>query len=198
MQWESAVEVLNPGVHHFRILSDGVYLSFNEVAVLLQHDPDFQFWFTDLLKAAPMAAYFWETPPVAKSNFDRNFEYVVIDAPSLVRVQADPSPFRSYFDRATQDVVRFHNLGKDAVLIAPVAHQPAEGYAHLAGFLRNAPQRQIDALWHHTFKSLTEMLSASAVWVSTSGLGVAWVHMRLDSVPKYYNHRPYMTWNPRN
>ena len=28
-------------------------------------------------------------------------------------------------------------------------------------------------------------------WVSTAGGGVAWLHVRLDSAPKYYTHRPY-------
>ena len=192
MGWESTVKILNPEVHLFRVLRDGESLSFEEVAALLQQDPDFQIWFTDLLKNAPMEAYFWETPPVAKSNFDRDFEYVLVDAPSLTRLRANSSPFRSHFNRARQGIVRFHNLGKDAVLVAPVPRSQDDPYAHLAGFLRSAPQTQINSLWYRTFKSLKEMLSTSAIWVSTSGLGVAWVHMRLDSVPKYYNHRPYM------
>jgi len=28
-------------------------------------------------------------------------------------------------------------------------------------------------------------------WVSTSGLGVAWLHVRVDSKPKYYSHEAY-------
>lgn len=29
------------------------------------------------------------------------------------------------------------------------------------------------------------------LWVSTSGLGVPWLHVRLDDAPKYYTHRPF-------
>ena len=29
------------------------------------------------------------------------------------------------------------------------------------------------------------------LWVSTSGAGVYWLHLRLDSFPKYYTHAPY-------
>ena len=29
------------------------------------------------------------------------------------------------------------------------------------------------------------------VWLSTSGEGVAWLHFRLDSDPKYYQYRPF-------
>ncbi|WP_391540805.1 DUF6940 family protein [Halomicronema hongdechloris] len=28
-------------------------------------------------------------------------------------------------------------------------------------------------------------------WVNASGLGVAWLHVRLDTRPKYYQHEPY-------
>jgi hypothetical protein len=31
------------------------------------------------------------------------------------------------------------------------------------------------------------------MWVSTSGLGVYWLYIRLDSFPKYYNFQPYKT-----
>lgn len=29
------------------------------------------------------------------------------------------------------------------------------------------------------------------LWLSTSGLGVSWLHVRVDSVPKYYNFEEY-------
>ena len=32
------------------------------------------------------------------------------------------------------------------------------------------------------------------VWTSTSGLGVYWLHVRLDSRPKYYQHQPFKKW----
>jgi hypothetical protein len=29
------------------------------------------------------------------------------------------------------------------------------------------------------------------IWLSTAGMGVAWLHIRLDERPKYYSHKPY-------
>jgi NADH:ubiquinone oxidoreductase subunit len=29
------------------------------------------------------------------------------------------------------------------------------------------------------------------VWLSTAGMGVAWLHVRLDDRPKYYGYSPY-------
>jgi protoheme ferro-lyase len=31
------------------------------------------------------------------------------------------------------------------------------------------------------------------LWVSTHGLGVAWVHIRLSIIPKYYKTKKYIT-----
>jgi hypothetical protein len=40
-------------------------------------------------------------------------------------------------------------------------------------------------------KKRLKSLNGNTVWMSTSGLGVHWVHMRMDSNPKYYSHKPY-------
>ena len=67
---------------------------------------------------------------------------------------------------------------------------------HLASFVRHAP----DDLLHLLFKTLGVSLIAKfdsldkdhkKLWLSTSGLGVPWVHIRLDTSPKYYTWEPY-------
>ncbi len=35
------------------------------------------------------------------------------------------------------------------------------------------------------------MISDRPIWLSTAGGGVAWLHVRLDSTPKYYGYAPY-------
>jgi len=42
-----------------------------------------------------------------------------------------------------------------------------------------------------TARAITARLSDRPLWVSTSGLGVAWLHVRLDARPKYYQYTPY-------
>jgi hypothetical protein len=41
--------------------------------------------------------------------------------------------------------------------------------------------------------AVARRLSSAPLWLSTSGLGVAWLHVRLDERPKYYTHAPYRT-----
>jgi hypothetical protein len=81
------------------------------------------------------------------------------------------------------EVVAFANLGGDAFLVAPTPRAEPATYTHLAAFARGAPTTQ-----QHAF---TERLSDRPLWLSTNGLGVAWLHARLDSRPKYYSYPPY-------
>jgi hypothetical protein len=87
--------------------------------------------------------------------------------------------------------VTFRNLGGDAMLIAPSPGDSLRGYAHLASFLHEAPDSQVHAIWQSVGQMVSKSLSDKPIWLSTSGLGVAWLHIRLDSSPKYYQHQPY-------
>jgi hypothetical protein len=122
---------------------------------------------------------------------------VLVDAPALARVGAEPRAFAAHFGAATDGVVAFDNLGRDARLVAPVAPSGAVGgdeaadYAHLAAFTRTAPIAQQHALLRRIAVELEARLGDRPLWTSTSGLGVYWLHVRLDAYPKYYTHRPY-------
>ena len=36
-----------------------------------------------------------------------------------------------------------------------------------------------------------ENLCEQPRWLSTAGMGIPWVHVRIDSYPKYYRFPPY-------
>jgi hypothetical protein len=96
-------------------------------------------------------------------------------------------------------VASFTNLGGDATLVVPCPHPSApRGYAHLAVFLRDAPKSQRVRFWAALAERVTDELAARGahvpLWTSTSGLGVYWLHVRLDSRPKYYQYQPFTRW----
>lgn len=64
---------------------------------------------------------------------------------------------------------------------------------HLASFVRDASPSHVDALLAAVGQALGERrrLHPATIWLSTAGLGVDWLHVRLDSRPKYYRHEPY-------
>ena len=166
-----------------------------DVARAWQHDEAFRDAYTRMLADQPHDAFAWETVPSTAAASQRAFQDIVVPSPALARVSADPGPFHSHFASAVDGVCTFRNLGGDALLVAPaplpgVAH---EHYAHLAAFVRQAPRQQIHALWREVGRAVRAQwqLSDDPLWVSTAGLGVYWLHVRLDRRPKYYRHGPF-------
>lgn len=198
IMWTSCVETLEAKpTQKISIFREKHQLTYSEVIELWQHNNAFNSFFNSLLAEAPFSAYFWETPPINLSKIDRAFEFVLVDSPQLARVKANFSSFRQYFQSvpASTEVITFPNLGNDALLVVPCPVTEESVYPHLGAFVRNAPQLQQQALWQTVGKAIEENLNNQPTWVSTSGLGVYWLHIRLDSYPKYYSFKPYKVEN---
>jgi len=169
-------------------------LSFREFFFLLENSGKFARWYSEILAGCVHEAYFWELPPLTTATFEDDAEFVVIESDSLARLRADPLPFEAQFAlQRGSDVITFRNLGGDALLVVPTPLGSMESYPHLATFLRKAPASQIRSLWNVTADAVHETLSDTPFWLSTAGLGVSWLHLRLDTRPKYYNYQPYKT-----
>jgi hypothetical protein len=169
---------------------DGAPWSACAVWEALAKDATFRERFAAELASSPFEAFFWETPPLHDGALDRPYEHVLLDARRLAFVEPDPSSFEEHFD-ARSDVAVFPSLRGDATLIAPCPRGPEHAYGHFAAFLRGAPPTQVHALLAAVGREVLAHVGPEPRWVSTSGLGVPWLHVRLDSVPKYYHHAPY-------
>lgn len=189
--WEASLEPIASGVQ-VHLHEDGVALTFRRFFELLEQDAEFVRWYSTELSSSPYEAFFWELPPLTTETFDRVAECVLIGSTALASLPADMTPFSAQFDRQPDaSVITFRNLGGDALLVVPAPLAEAEAYPHLAAFLRRAPRDQVGALWQTTAACMLENLSASPTWLSTAGLGVCWLHLRLDTRPKYYRYMPY-------
>jgi hypothetical protein len=146
---------------------------------------------TESLRRAPFAAFAWELPPFAPDSLGRPAEFVMIEHLALARAVPDHSPFDEALG-ATTPVATFPNLGGDAVLVVPHP-AAAPDSTHLAEFVRSASPSVADAFWTAVGRAIAGRLASSSIplWVSTAGLGVSWLHVRLDERPKYYRHRHY-------
>ncbi|MGV2828644.1 DUF6940 family protein [Myxosarcina sp. GI1(2024)] len=189
--WKFQTELLEDDrLYRISLFSDERQVTYSEVIELWQHDNSFRAFFISLLGDTSLKAYFWETPPVTNSTVNRAFEFVLVDSPQLARVRSDPSHFRQYFYSA-EEIVTFPNLGNDALLIVPCPIAEISTYPHLAAFMRAAPISQQHLLWQTVGREVQRRLNQQPLWVSTSGVGVYWLHVRLDSKPKYYCFEPY-------
>lgn len=175
----------------WRLLDDaGSALPFAEVIRgWCVSEPFRDFWVAGL-RALPLDAYCWECPPVDDQGVNRPFECVFVPSPSLDRMAVDRETFGEHF-RPDCESATFSSLGGDAILVAPCPASPRSDYAHLARFVRAAPQGQQLDFWRAVGEAMEARVGAAPVWLSTSGHGVAWLHVRLDSRPKYYLHSEY-------
>jgi len=194
MDWETETENLERGrVRKVVISGGGEALTYADALALWRDDESFRDHFLSVLRAAPFDAFFWETPPITRETVRRTFEFVLVDGRELARMAPDPAAFQMYFaaDPDSAEVSSFWNLGRDALLVAPGLSPAGEVYRHLAEFTRGAPAAHQHALWRLVGEKAAERLGDKPLWVSTSGLGIAWLHVRLDSYPKYYTYAPY-------
>ena len=171
------------------VIATRAQASFDDVLALLESDETFVEAWSLAFRQAPMQAYCWECPALLLETVGRPFECVLIDSPMLFGTRPEPETFAEHF-RSDRDVVVFPSLGRDATLVAPCP-QGGRDFAHLATFMRSADWAQVRAFWRQVSVVSRAALADVPIWLSTAGLGVSWLHVRLDTRPKYYRHAPY-------
>jgi len=174
----------------FQILFKNEIMSFADWIGHIQQSEDFILYYNQLLKESKYKAYFWEVRPVTINQLSQNFEFVLVESTALLRIDENDSSFKRYFVTAKQ-VVSFPNIKGDAQLVVPTPLHPETEYAHLGKFLRSAADSQIVSFWKKVAEIYSKNISHTSKWLSTSGLGVHWLHVRIDSKPKYYQHKDY-------
>lgn len=177
---------------HYSLPANGAALSFASWLYQLKTDPQFRIGFNALVAAIPFPAFFWELPPVNKQTIENQFAFVAIKSDLLASTQGDVNSFR---DKITghQSVFCFKNLGGDATLVVPCPEETKQ-YPHLATFCRTASAAQADLFWKTTAETIEPVLGHQPIWISTAGLGVPWLHLRIDIRPKYYRHSAFKQW----
>ena len=190
-QWQTSQDIYNNGnVTKIKIFQNGKTLFFPEVFQLWQKSKEFQHFYNNVLASSNYRGFFWEIKPINRSWENEIFEFVLVNSSALSRIKADSSPFQEHF-QTKEPIIAFPNLGGDAQLIVPTPISDKNNYPHFAEFVRNAPASQKGKLWEIVSLEYQKRLSDQPIWLSTSGLGVYWLHLRIDSRPKYYQYSPY-------
>ncbi|WP_299277216.1 hypothetical protein [uncultured Psychroserpens sp.] len=190
MMWTFQTDILNEGTLKFQIHNDGKTISYRDWIDLIQNSVEFCTFYTELLRTCDFKGFFWEVKPINKNELDFDFEFVLVEGSNLKYLVANSSRFEKYFT-PHEDAVSFPNLRGDAQLVVPTKISEAKHYAHLALFLRHAPKSQILSFWKKVGTTFSQFLGEDKKWLSTAGLGVHWLHVRIDSSPKYYRHKDY-------
>ena len=192
--WNAITQPLDSRTKKLSVATSAGHLTVAETLGLLRTDGDFRQFMTGSLRGAGFDAFFWELPPITSASLAAPFECVLVEGDALRGLRPDPRPFDAHFRQAPagQSVLTFPNLGGDAQLIVPVPVADSDAcYPHLGAFLQGAPEEQVSELWATTGAVALDSASERPLWLSTAGLGVSWLHLRLDSRPKYYRHAAY-------
>ena len=174
---------------------------------------------SNVIASSPYASILFETPGTSlKDSAVTPFEFVIVNRPAL-KLFAEGSPDREAFEEHFDGCLKkyysnrheskesgvptccfFANLGGDARLVSPLPQNEIDDiyFSHLAAFVRHASKDQISEFWRlgatqylASLKEKRERGSTGKTWFSTNGMGVAWLHLRLDSRPKYYSYDPF-------
>jgi len=190
--WSTRCEELDTDrSSRFTIELDSRPATFAEVLRGWVEDEEFRAMFGVLLANSRFAGFRSEVPSITAADVRRHFEFVLVDSPALAR-DADPRTFAQYFGNSgDRGVVVFPNVGQDAVMVVPCPIATAGCYAHLAAFVRGAPEWQQHALWRAVGEAVLARMGSKPLWLSTAGAGVSWLHVRLDDRPKYFGYAPY-------
>lgn len=177
----------------YSLTLDGQSLTFADVLELWEQDQNFRRSFNQLLAESAFDGFRWETPGLSTTTVLQPFQFVLLNSPGLCARETDSTTFDDHFttNDTNDGVVVFHNLGRDATLVVPSPRAHVGAYGHLAAFVRQAPESQQHALWKTVGRTVRSMIGQSPLWLSTAGGGVAWLHVRIDSIPKYYGYSPF-------
>lgn len=180
----------------YSVKSGGKQLSMADWAKLLSKDPQVSLDLSSLMAKLSSPAVFFETPPTTKETVNtRDAEFVLVEAPRLAEFakQANVDAFAEHFQGCDTPSCSFSSLGGDAQLIAPRPISDEAQYGHLMDFVRSADPTQVSSTWQLAAQTWLAQLETDPEprWFSTSGLGVAYLHFRVDTRPKYYTYAPY-------
>ena len=128
---------------------------------------------------------FWETSRAHSKGSSIFIQTTTSASKHLpMSMKGDSSPFHNHLDGKTSPV-KFYNLDKSAILVSPP--DIGKNYSHLATFYKNSSTTEKNEFWRKVAKSVEKQLKkGNDVYVSTHGTNVRWLHVRIESKPKYY------------
>lgn len=165
----------------YYVTQRGNYMTWEDVINSLTTNIDtFIYKFIQFLINIEYKSYFWECDRVI---MNKPFRFSIFNSKTLSERTQDNNAFNGIINcsKKTQ-VISFLSLSKDTNLIVPCKKSYVANYTSLATFSRTAPIKQQVEFWKKVGKNIKE-----GDWVSTSGLGVSWLHVRIANRPKYYH-----------
>ncbi len=175
----------------FKIQHNNQCLSFQQVFKRWSEDENFIKFYVKELIEINHQAFYWEHPALTKAYLTKDYECIIQKSRPLETLSANERAFSDYIFKDTS-VEDFMNIGKDARLVIPTKQSTKDIYNHLGKFIRHAEETQILNVFKRLGKIIEkEIENRAPIWLNTAGLGVIWLHIRMDTRPKYYKTDKY-------
>ena len=133
--------------------------------------------------------YFWRTS-VQSNKKDLVYKEEFIEDERLLKAKEDLKPFSEHLDKNKDEkyAISFPNLSGDTILVVPVPRK-GKSFVNLFKFYKNSSEIQKKELWKKVAEQAKEFLKTNDnIWISTHGLGVNYLHVRICNNPKYYEN----------
>ena len=198
LNWKVVQNQLTPTViQYFFEDTNGQRLTVKGFVNELKNSKPFRSLMNEAISSSPFKGLYFESKPASRDTLDDAYEFVLVES-NFGYINANIGPFYDHLKNCQVNEVRnFLNLSGDAMLVSPCHDTDKEEqvFCHLANFVRQANPVQRDNLWRIVGEEYEKKLESSEpTWLSTSGKGVYWLHMRLCDKPKYYTYSPYKSF----
>ena len=135
-------------------------------------------------------AVFFETPKWTKNNLSDLLKFSLTNASDTFSGEPSIEKFSEHLKDCKSDSkgsISFPNPNKTSRLIIPCP-QCLNKFGHLGHFIKYSDDETWSKLWKKVAEELEKQIKppSKGVWLSTHGLGVPWLHIRIDTTPKYY------------
>ena len=136
----------------------------------------------------------WLTSPLLfdddTSRIRGTFRQDLIRDHALDVIQSNPAQFSAHLTQVNKKDVSatFPNLDGSCTLVVPVVHTHHD-YSTLYDFVRHASNSVQIQFWRDVSGAIQRLAFRhpnERIWVSTHGLGVPYLHIRICKQPKYY------------
>jgi hypothetical protein len=188
-----SIKILGQGdtAVRFKILENESSISFQKVFKLWEKEPEFIDFYANSLKDFGFKAFFWEHPGLTENTISKPYECILQKSKTLDSRTINEQAFSDYLN-SSNGAEDFLNLGKNARLVIPTKQSNSEIYKHFGSFIFNAENAQIQAFFQKVGTIVQrEIEEKPMIWLNTAGMGVIWLHVRMDTKPKYYKTKNY-------
>lgn len=137
---------------------------------------------------------FMEFPSLDTQSQDDVAAFMLVHTTAFENMHASHETFAPVFVTSRDGIVVFPSKGNDGMLVSPNPEHHRGMYnscLHIAKYMADVPTHQSVDLWQTLARAVVGRYTDPAregapVYVSTHGLGVPWLHVRVCDSPKYY------------